>query len=94
MKKHHFIKVFDIGNYQVSVRKDDYGDEDEDGHNFKIEVATQIDIRMQINLGFDNEEKRDKAFNNYSLSQAKKFLSGMKSFVKDNGIKSVPTTTQ
>ena len=69
MKKIQFAKIFELETHQVLITKDFEDD------IFKVNQTTDLDGCVPtLALGFDNEDKRDKCFDDYTEENAKKFL--------------------
>lgn len=73
MKKIQFAKIFELETHQVLITKD-Y----EDHEKFKVNQITDLeDCMPTLALVFDDEEKRDKCFDDYNEENAKKFLANI-----------------
>lgn len=64
MKKIHF-RIIELPTHQVLLTKDFDNQQDENTPLLRITIFVD-NCRAEISLGFDTEEKRDKAFINYS----------------------------
>lgn len=69
MKKVVFAKIFELEKHQVLITKE-YEDD-----KFRINQTTDIDSCVPtLALIFDNEEKRDQCFEDYTKDNAIKFV--------------------
>lgn len=79
MSKITFCKIIELENHQVLIMKAT----DPDDYQFLVNVTTDFeDVRPSIGMGFDDEAKRDKCFEDYNEEQAKKFIETMKEMLK------------
>jgi len=76
-----FAKLFELKNHQVLITKEYEYDGKVD--TFKLVQTTDLkDVRPSIGLGFDDEKKRDEAFDNYTEKDANNFLKTIKKMLK------------
>lgn len=80
LKKYHFSKIFELGEYQVLITKEYEPDDD----SFKVVQTTDLeDCRPSVALGFKDEDKCNKCFEDYTLENAQKFLDNIKLMLEE-----------
>lgn len=64
-----FAKLFELGNHQVLITKE------EEDSGYYIAQSTEIESgRAILTIGFEKEEKRNEQFDRYSETEAMKFI--------------------
>lgn len=73
-----FAKVFEIDTNQVLITKEF----DENDDTYLLKQTTEFDeVTPAMSMGFDTEEKRDKAFEDYNEENAQMFLNVINSML-------------
>lgn len=78
MQGENFAKLFQVEDMQVLITKDF----EEDTATIR-EQTDFVDIRPSLTFGFESEEDRDEAFENYGQEQAESFIKTIKKIIEE-----------
>lgn len=81
MEKTINFKIIELPDHQALIMKD-FDDSEESKPQIVFMVFLE-GVKMEITLGFENEEKRDDGFDKFDSERAQEVINGLKTMMQD-----------